>query len=229
MPCLRIKIPGRAEETHSVSGDRVTIGRRPENTIQILDPSVSGFHAELIATHGHYRLRDLQATNRCLVGGQEIAEYHLRERCHVSFGSVECDYDPAGDAGTIETALSPARMEQDLVFLRSENAELRERIRTLERRIDILGSAQLFSDRRNQKHASPAMDRDHTATIEAELENTREELAIALRARDAARAAAGILHSEKTSILREIRASEIQPTPWTPADSLARETQQRPS
>jgi len=203
MPCLRIRIPGRGETMHVVSGERVTVGRHPRNAIQILDPSVSAFHAELLATEGHYRVRDLQSTNCTFVGGQAVVEQRLSGRCTIAFGNVECDYDPEPAANPPD--LSPGQMQQELHFLRSENAELRERIRGLDRRIEILHSAQLISEKRVQ-----------TTDVEAlrvELEHTREELAVALRARDAARAAAGMLHSEKTSILREIRASGIRPTP----------------
>lgn len=205
MPCLRIRIPGRGETTHVVSGERVTVGRHPGNTIQILDRSVSAFHAELLATEGHYRVRDLQSTNCTFVSGKPVTEQRLSERCTIAFGNVECDYDPLPAADSPD--LSPAQMQQELHFLRSENAEQRERIRAMERRIEILHSAQLIS----KKHVPKDV-----AALESELERTREELAIAVRARDAARAAAGMLHSEKASILREIRASGIQPAPTIP-------------
>jgi hypothetical protein len=210
MPCLLIQVPDHGEETHILSGERVTIGRRPENTIQILHSSVSAFHAELVEVHGHYHLRDLKSTNRSFVAGEQIAEYHLRERCKVSFGSVHCEYDPKPLPEPAPRAMSPAQLEQDLTFLRSENADLREKIRALERQIDILGSAQIFGEKRSRQPEARTDSRDRTAAIEAELEQTREELAIAIRARDAARTAAGMLHLEKTSILREIRSHELQ-------------------
>jgi hypothetical protein len=38
MPVLRIKLPdNKGEITHVLAGERITIGRRPENTIQIID------------------------------------------------------------------------------------------------------------------------------------------------------------------------------------------------
>lgn len=203
MPCLRIRIPGRGETTHVVSGERVSIGRHPRNAIQILDRSVSAFHAELLATEGHYRVRDLQSTNCTLLAGKPVTEHRLTERCTLTFGNVECDYDPEPAADLPE--LSPGQMQQELHFLRSENAELRERIRALDRRIEILHNAQLIGEKRVHKK--------NVEALEAELERTREELAVALRARDAARTAAGMLHTEKASILREIRASGIQPAP----------------
>jgi pSer/pThr/pTyr-binding forkhead associated (FHA) protein len=51
------------EVTHVLDGDRITIGRGPDNTIQINDRTVSKHHAELLAADGHYRLHDLDATN----------------------------------------------------------------------------------------------------------------------------------------------------------------------
>lgn len=201
MPSLRIRIPGHGEATHVVAGERVTIGRRPENTIQILDRSVSAFHAELLAEGDHYRLRDLRSTNRTFLGGAPIAECRLRDRCAIVFGHVECEYDPVSEP--IAPELSAAEMERELQFLRAENVELRDRNRALEGRVELLSRAQLIGERRDRTTSADA--------LASELEQTREELAVALRARDAARAAAGMLHSEKTSILREIRASGIRP------------------
>jgi pSer/pThr/pTyr-binding forkhead associated (FHA) protein len=93
MPVLRIKLPNHGEVTHLIAGDRISIGRRPDNTIQILDRSVSGHHAELIATNGHYRLHDLQSTNLCFVEGQPVSDFHLHHSCRISFGTVECEFD----------------------------------------------------------------------------------------------------------------------------------------
>ena len=206
MPLLRIKIPGKRDELHTIADPRVTIGRRADNTIQILDPSVSAHHAELVAVNGHYRLRDLDSTNRCLVEGSAVTDFHLRHACTISFGFVECEFDPVHPTAEPGPAMNPAQMEQDLTFLRTENAELREKIRALERRIDILGSAELFGKKGAADHTSGA-------ALQAELDRTREELAIALRARDAARQASGLLQAEKTTILREIRASGLRPSP----------------
>ena len=72
MPTLRIKLPNHMEVTHQLSGERITIGRRPDNTIQISDRSVSGNHAELIAADGHYRLHDLGSTNMTFVDGAPV-------------------------------------------------------------------------------------------------------------------------------------------------------------
>ena len=43
MPTLRIKLPDAGEAAHILRGDRITVGRRPDNIVQILDRSVSGY------------------------------------------------------------------------------------------------------------------------------------------------------------------------------------------
>src|SRR5687768_1555903 len=85
MPTLRIKHPDGAETTHVLRGDKVTVGRRPDNVVQILDRSVSGYHAELIWEKDHYRLHDLGSTNFCFVEGQQITDFELRNSCKVGF------------------------------------------------------------------------------------------------------------------------------------------------
>ena len=103
MPTLRIKLPNQGEVTHELVAERITIGRRPDNTIQIIDRSVSGHHAELIAEGSHYRLHDLGSTNLCFVDGTPITDFHLHAECRIAFGTVQCEFDP--DAGSEQ--LSP--------------------------------------------------------------------------------------------------------------------------
>ena len=92
MPCLRVKLPENlGEMIHVLAGEKITIGRRPENTIQLIDKSVSAHHAELVASNGHYRLHDLGSTNRTTVDGQPVTDYDLRESVSLAFGTVECE------------------------------------------------------------------------------------------------------------------------------------------
>lgn len=222
MPRLRIKIPGRSDETHFVSGPRVTIGRLPDNTIQILHPSVSAYHAEFVAAGDHFRLRDLGSTNHCFVSGAAVSEYHLREACELAFGSVECTFDPTPESAPPDLPLSPLQLGQEITFLRAENTDLREKNRALCSRVDILNSAQLFGEKRGSDRTTSseetlrtlASERDallrQTTELQSELEHAREELSVALRARDAARQSSGLLQAEKTSMLREIRATAVR-------------------
>src|SRR5258708_15543330 len=143
MPTLRIKLADRNEVTHELAADRMTIGRGPDNTIQIIDRSVSAHHAELICEEGHYRLHDLGSTNLSFVDGSPVTDYHLRQECRITFGTVQCEFDPRGGSGL--PRLSMAQMEKDLGFVRGENADLIAQIVALQRQIDILSSARLVT------------------------------------------------------------------------------------
>ncbi len=49
--------------THELSAELITIGRAPENSIHIEDPSVSGRHAQLHLVGETFHLQDLDSTN----------------------------------------------------------------------------------------------------------------------------------------------------------------------
>lgn len=123
MASIRIPFPEQDEPSVvALTGARITIGRLPFNTVQIIDRTLSGFHAELILEDGHYRLHDRGSTNGTFVNGEPATDFHLREPCTISFGTVECDFNPAADADTHGESV-PTRGEMNTV--RQENAELR--------------------------------------------------------------------------------------------------------
>src|ERR1700742_258028 len=95
MASLRLTFPEKDQPTViALTGARLTIGRLPFNTIQIIDRTVSGFHAELIGEHGHYRLHDRGSSNGTYVNGQKISDYRLSEACTIAFGTVEAQFSP---------------------------------------------------------------------------------------------------------------------------------------
>jgi CheY-like chemotaxis protein len=222
MPTLRIKLPNQGEITHELAADRITIGRRPDNTIQIIDRSVSAHHAELIAEGGHYRLHDLGSTNLSFVDGSPVSDFHLHQECRVTFGTVECEFDPRGTSGLPQ--LSMSQMEKDLGFLRGENADLQGQIVALQRQVDILSSARLVTKKADNTPFAAANDtlksivserddlRHLTAGLKLELEKLREELAATGRERDAARQACELLQAEKVGNSRELQHLRQQAT-----------------
>jgi hypothetical protein len=219
MPILRIHLPEKGEVTHELSGDRITVGRRPDNTIQIIDRSVSARHAEFLFVDGHYRLHDLESTNLTFVEGAPVTDYHLIGNCKLAFGTVQCEFD---DATTLETRLSPAQMEKDMAFLRHDNTELQAKIEGLERRMSILNSARLVTGRTETSPASIASDsiraltaerddlRHQNAGLKLELEKLRDELTITSRERDAARQKNELMEAEKAVLDRDSEAQKVR-------------------
>jgi hypothetical protein len=124
MATFRIQSSGQEPRIIPLRGDHITIGRRPDNTVEISEPTLSARHAEMVRENGRYRLRDLGSTNGTFVNGQPVKDFHLHGRCKISFGSCEVEFDPNADA-SLPPALPP---QVALAAVRSENATLREQI-----------------------------------------------------------------------------------------------------
>ncbi|MCB9935620.1 MAG: FHA domain-containing protein [Planctomycetes bacterium] len=77
--------------------DRVTIGRKADNTLQIEDKAVSGNHCEIINRQGAYLLRDLGSSNGTFINKQRISEHTLRNGDVIVLGQKVDVYfiDPA--------------------------------------------------------------------------------------------------------------------------------------
>lgn len=136
MASIRIPFPEQTEPALVVlQGPRVTVGRLPFNTLQIIDRTVSGFHAELILENGHYRLHDRGSTNGTFVNGQPATDFHLREACKISFGTVECEFDPAVETSGVGESV-PTREEINAV--RQENAGLRATLAAVREEVTAL-------------------------------------------------------------------------------------------
>jgi pSer/pThr/pTyr-binding forkhead associated (FHA) protein len=139
MPSLLIHFPEKETPTTLVlKGARITVGRRANNTIQILDRTLSASHAEFIAEpDGHYRLHDLGSTNGTQVNGEAVCDYQLEETCKISFGAVECDFNPETPAQTADGEVEVLPTRAEMAALHEVNIELRKNIEALREQIGI--------------------------------------------------------------------------------------------
>ena len=66
-----------------------TIGRHPDNTIQILDRIISKEHAQIQrAADGRYLLRDLRSLNGTFMRGERVADHYLSDNDEFTMGST---------------------------------------------------------------------------------------------------------------------------------------------
>src|SRR3954454_3567704 len=66
-----------------------TIGRHPDNTIQILDRIISKEHAQIQRTpEGRFLLRDLGSLNGTYIRGERVSEHVLTDGDEISLGST---------------------------------------------------------------------------------------------------------------------------------------------
>jgi len=79
--------------TYELVDDLVTVGRSPDSTIVINNPSVSARHAQLQLAGETYRLKDLGSTNGTHVNGKPVTETLLSFDDRIRFGAVEARYE----------------------------------------------------------------------------------------------------------------------------------------
>jgi adenylate cyclase len=66
-----------------------TIGRHPDNTLQILDRIVSKEHAQVVRQpDGRYLFRDLGSLNGSFLRGERVNEHILLENDEIMLGST---------------------------------------------------------------------------------------------------------------------------------------------
>lgn len=95
MPKLQISLPDGSEATHELTDDAITLGRLPDNAIEISDPSVSSRHAVLTRQNGDYALKDIGSTNGTKLNGRPIAEeeeHPLQDGDNIVFGHIAVVY-----------------------------------------------------------------------------------------------------------------------------------------
>jgi hypothetical protein len=211
MPKLLIKHPEKGDLTFTLSGSRVTVGRRAENGIQINHGTVSGIHAELVEVNGRYVLRDLGSTNHSFVNGAQVAEAELGGSCSIAFGTVECVYLVKQAPPTIAADLDTLR--KNVGILRAQNDELLAKVSEQQNQIEILGSAKLLirpsaggdSAGMKEKLAVVTAERDALALRNKAL---MEELAI-----HRANSAVGLRQDEDEHDMKDTVRIKLLPTP----------------
>jgi pSer/pThr/pTyr-binding forkhead associated (FHA) protein len=86
--------------THELLDEAITIGRAPDNTIVVNDPSISTHHAQLLLEGETYRLKDLDSTNGTRVNGKPVTETVLRFDDRIRFGAAEARYESSQVSGS---------------------------------------------------------------------------------------------------------------------------------
>src|SRR4051812_1165994 len=70
-----------------------TLGRHPDNTIQILDRIISKEHCQILRqSDGRFMLRDLGSLNGTYVSGARVGEYMLTHGDEIVMGSTHLEF-----------------------------------------------------------------------------------------------------------------------------------------
>lgn len=98
MAKLILSLDGRVIKDFQISKERMTIGRKPHNDIQIDNLAVSGEHAMIMTILNDSFLEDLGSTNGTMVNGKAVKKHFLQPDDVVEIGKYKLRYinDKAG-------------------------------------------------------------------------------------------------------------------------------------
>jgi adenylate cyclase len=94
-----------------------TIGRHPDNTIQILDRIISKEHAQIQrAADGRYLLRDLRSLNGTFLRGERVADHYLGDGDEFTMGSTRIVFvdKPKADDALGRVTIAPGLTESHI-------------------------------------------------------------------------------------------------------------------
>ncbi len=111
MAQLRVISETLRDQRFALAGDYFTIGRLPDNTIQLSHTSVSKHHAMLKRTGENFLLLDLHSTNGVVVNGRRDVAHHLRDGDRIVLGDVELHFE--GDQKSATQPLPPQAFSRD--------------------------------------------------------------------------------------------------------------------
>ncbi len=111
MSKLILSFEGTVLKTVAVGKDRITIGRKPENDIQVDNLAVSGLHAAVTMEGDDVVLEDLHSTNGTIVNGQLIQKHVLKNFDVIELGKHKLKY-------VVESQAAQANMEKTMVIRR---------------------------------------------------------------------------------------------------------------
>jgi pSer/pThr/pTyr-binding forkhead associated (FHA) protein len=92
MAKLILSMDGLVLKEIMLNKERLTIGRKPSNDIQIDNLAISGEHAAVVTILNDSFLEDLNSTNGTLVNGQSVKKYFLRNNDVVELGKYKLKY-----------------------------------------------------------------------------------------------------------------------------------------
>lgn len=101
---------GQIEGEYALDKERITIGRKPYNDIQLKHVAVSGEHALVITIRNDSFLEDLDSTNGTRVNNQPVKKCVLQEKDEIRIGGFLLKY-------IYEPLVNPLQDDDDLGWL----------------------------------------------------------------------------------------------------------------
>lgn len=102
MAKLILSMDGLTLKEIALTKERITIGRKPHNDIQIDNLAISGEHAAIVTILNDSFLEDLASTNGTFVNGQQVQKHFLQNNDVVELGKYRLKYVNEGVAAAAQ-------------------------------------------------------------------------------------------------------------------------------
>jgi hypothetical protein len=133
---IRVTDQFGAKRNISLTKPVFTIGRKPENDLQLLSGSVSRHHAEIVYENGQYFIQDKESKSGTFVNEQQVTRRSLVHLDRISIGGVDdCQLqfiEETAAAATASTNQSQVSSGSEQARAASANDELQKLIRFVE-------------------------------------------------------------------------------------------------
>src|SRR5512140_2134942 len=92
MAKLILSMDGLVLKEIALNKERMTIGRKPHNDIQIDNLAISGEHAAIVTILNDSFLEDLDSTNGVMVNGAQVKKHFLQNNDVIEIGKYKMKY-----------------------------------------------------------------------------------------------------------------------------------------
>ena len=144
MAKIILSFDGSSVEEYELDQEIVTIGRKPDNDIQIDNLAVSGTHAKILTILNDSFIEDLNSTNGTLVNGNKITKHALANGETVVIGKHQLKYvneSEEASEGEFEKTMIIRPDKNDAPVSRAEKDKLEKSIGKIAKEAAAAGAA----------------------------------------------------------------------------------------
>jgi len=126
--------------------DSVTIGRNEENTIQINNLAVSGYHARIDAAGNDFILTDLQSTNGTFINDKRVVSHKLSHGDNIIVGKHVILFVGTGvETGEVKPAAPKGDLDKTMMLDTAKQKELLSKQKEATQATDVSGKIGVIS------------------------------------------------------------------------------------
>ena len=121
MAKLVVSLEGGFLREYPLDKERIAIGRRPTNDIQLDNLAMSGVHATILTIGKDSFLEDIGSTNGTMVNGQSIKKHLLQHNDVIEFGKYQVKYINEALPNKIGLEIDEESFEKTMIFHATAN------------------------------------------------------------------------------------------------------------